>query len=102
MNRFGKLELGKKKILEYRLALESFPKTGEPGPAKSIQVGFLLFEEIGNNVRWKTTDLFVPHSLVGAGILARFLESLIRWFKNCKREDGQQKKYEELHVVYAE
>lgn len=83
MDRYGKPRINSRFILDYSLTLESLPRTSKTDPPKSIQVGFLLFEDLKASkvATWQTSDLFVSDSLIGAGIVARFLESLILWFK---------------------
>jgi len=51
-----------------------------------IQVGFLLYR-VENGLdgrpqvaRWRASDLFVPHALIGAGIIARLLDAVIDYF----------------------
>jgi hypothetical protein len=82
-----------KGVLAYQLQLETAP---EP-----IQVGFLLYSESSETaggkktIDWKSPCLFVPHSLVGAGIQSRFLEAVIGHFR-------QNDAVERLRVVLEE
>ena len=95
MDRYGKPPLGNLNILEYRLKLESLPRDGKPCEANWIQVGFLLFEESPEKLAtWQAAHLFVCPSLVGAGIVARFLDGLVVWFA--------QKGFTGLRVILAE
>ena len=82
----------RKQVLSYTLKLKEAKIAGQVTGNKGIQVGFLLFQEEGfessdekaKAVRWKTTELFVPATLIGAGISARFLDALIKHFENLK------------------
>lgn len=69
--------------VDYFLTLES-----ENGAAEmhELQVGFLVYTlEAGDSgestARWKTGQLFVPHALSGAGIIARLLDAAIARFR---------------------
>ncbi|HEY5961860.1 MAG TPA: hypothetical protein VIV60_35115, partial [Polyangiaceae bacterium] len=60
----------------YRIQLEGSETAG----ISPIEVGFLLYSETATLVEWNEGDLFVPQSLNGAGITARFLDAVIMFF----------------------
>jgi hypothetical protein len=73
--RFGEPRYDGKAVLDYQLKLDT---KGAAGP---VQVGFLLFtQNNGGTVAWRTSELFVPHSLIGGGIIARFLDAVLSHF----------------------
>lgn len=73
--RYGDPELGGKQVLQYELSLGA-------ASFKPIQVGFLVHELTRDDqvAVWNASALFVPHALMGAGIVARFLDAVIRHF----------------------
>jgi len=76
-------ELGGFFALDYRLSLapDRHGARGEP-----IQVGFLLYRDASVDgivsFQWHSAHLFVPHALVGAGIVARLLDAAVHHFKS--------------------
>jgi hypothetical protein len=52
-----------------------------------LQVGLLLYSlrSEGAIVEWRVSDLYVPPSLNGAGIVARFLDAIVRYFATIER-----------------
>jgi hypothetical protein len=66
-----------KRALVYQLTLEG-GATSQP-----IQVGFLLYTSSADKqvVEWHASDMFVPPALIGAGIVARFLDAIIESFR---------------------
>lgn len=75
-------DLSGMQAFEYQLTLETIP---EGLSQKSFQAGFVLCQsgrdEEGSFVQWDVQHLFVPHSLVGSGIVARLLEALVDYFR---------------------
>lgn len=65
-------------VLTYSMKLES-----QNGAAdRPIQVGFLIFNKRNDKtVSWNGSELFVPEPLMGAGIVARFLDAILVHFK---------------------
>ncbi len=96
LRRYGRPEMEKKNAFEYFLALEQ--SATETSALKPLQGGFLLYAihsdapraegETGKYVQWSSQEFFVPHSLIGAGIMARFLDSAIHYF--CGQPDVQE------------
>ena len=82
LQRHGPLDLAGMQAFEYQLALESIP---DGLSQKSFQAGFLLCtqgqDDGGSFVQWDVQHLFVPHSLIGSGIVARLLEAIVGHFK---------------------
>ncbi|HWA28824.1 MAG TPA: hypothetical protein VG734_24445 [Lacunisphaera sp.] len=79
--RRGVPKLDGKLGLQFNLTLEpvgSYP-AGDP-----LAVGFLLYERHGSagqrSAGWHHREMYVPESLDGSGIYARFLESVINYF----------------------
>lgn len=65
-----------KKVLEFRLTLD--PLSALPG-MEDLPVGILFYRATADQtaIEWQSDHLFVPPSLNGAGITARFLEAII-------------------------
>jgi hypothetical protein len=84
--RSGPLLLEGRSVLVYDLELEGNSSAERP----PIQVGFLVYSATQERsqfdgsmkkvARWQTPHLVVPHSLIGGGIIARFLDAVIAWF----------------------
>lgn len=74
--------LAEMQAFNYQLTLESVPSGLKQ---QSFQAGFLLCQSGQDGahryVQWHVQQMFVPHSLVGAGIVARLLEAIINHFK---------------------
>jgi hypothetical protein len=80
--RFSAPNVTGKRIFEYKLALDD---SGTEASLEPMQVGFLLYTEKPNaegkkSVQWDSKEMFIPHSLMGAGIIARFLDAVRRHF----------------------
>jgi hypothetical protein len=73
---FGPIGNLEQPAVDYSLTLLRDGVTLEP-----VQVGFLSYDKVEGSVSWHCDDLFVPFALVGGGIMARFLDGLIKYFK---------------------
>jgi hypothetical protein len=73
---FGPFLFRDQPAIDYSLTLMDGASTLKP-----IQVGFLCYTVENASVNWHCDDLFVPYALIGGGIVARFLDALIRHFK---------------------
>ncbi len=100
--RYDKPDEANRRVLEYKLSLEAGPNQPQLKTAvKAIQVGFLLYKESDGGPRprkiceWQSPHLYVPHALIGGGILGRFLDAVINHFKS----DGA---VGELRVIFEE
>lgn len=83
LQRNSAVDLAGMQVFEYQLTLETIPAGLTQ---KTFQAGFLLctkgeIEGQGSFVQWDVQHLFVPHSLVGSGIVARLLEAIVDYFK---------------------
>lgn len=78
LQRYPKPDSEDKHALVYELRLEA----SGAGSLSPIQVGFLLYSKSGPLVQWHEADLFVPQSLNGSGITARFLDAVVAHFAN--------------------
>ena len=73
--RYGVVNAEIKYTFQYVLQLEGEPRL------HPIQVGFVTYRVPEEGiVEWNCSALFVPHALIGAGIIARFLDALIHYF----------------------
>jgi hypothetical protein len=88
--RYNAPDLTARHALDYRLTLESNP-AGLTG--RSFQAGFLLYrtgrDAGGRYVEWDAEHLFVPHALIGSGVVARFLEAVIVHFQHQARSENR-------------
>jgi hypothetical protein len=95
--RYGEIPHQDKSVLLYLLELEQVPNAASVPP---LQVGFLLYsakvEDGRKIIEWATPHLFVPHSLIGAGIVARFLDALIARFCSFDGVEELQVRYDEI------
>ena len=85
-------------VIEGKSAFECFLSLDNTTPPalNPIQCGFLLYQiDDAKCVRWSSLELFVPHSLIGAGINARFLDAVIDHF--CSKTG-----FAEIHVELEE
>jgi len=78
-------DLTGKQALQFNLSLE---QVGTHQVGAPLAVGFLLYQRYGEAGRrsagWPHREMFVPESLNGSGIYARFLEAVINHF--CAKE----------------
>ncbi len=73
-------------VLQYSACLQGVP-AGEKD--RDLVVGLLVFREEPSQqgatkertIKWSSPELFVPDALIGSGFVARFLDSLIAYFK---------------------
>ena len=74
-------DLAGKHALQFNLSLE---QVGTYAPGSPLAVGFLLYQQYAHAGRhcvgWPHREMFVPESLNGSGIYARFLEAVINYF----------------------
>jgi len=77
--------LAGKRALQFNLSLE---QVGTYASGSPLAVGFLLYQQYDRagrrSVGWPHREMFVPESLNGSGIYARFLEAVINYF--CAEE----------------
>lgn len=74
----GVVERADLSTLEYRLTLDDGAEGRQPF---SMIVGLLRYRPKSGDVEWACEDLFVPPSLNGAGITARFLDAVMEHFR---------------------
>jgi hypothetical protein len=96
-----------KQLLTYNLALESAARQAESEKSKPIQVAFLLYIMSNNatgarTVAWTTSQFYVPSTLIGAGITARFLDAVLQHFKREKVQTIEIILAEDGHVAGKE
>jgi hypothetical protein len=67
-----------------RPAIDYFLSLEDGGPSfQTIQVAFVRYSNAEGTLAWDCNDLFVPHALIGGGIMGLFLDRLIGYFRSA-------------------